>query len=203
MGRVLSKWWGLSSTNHGAQAQKGILTEASEENIFCHSLRLFAFSKHWLLFLGNRAITHRRRRTRCGFAAEVKPLQVAVRSLPLPGGLWVSGLPSTGFGTPYFSCSPCFSMIVNLEHRKGRTSVRIPAPGLEWTLGARPRRLSHPDTLRGSPHLCLRQAASLLCSASSPCKTRPLVCGRRSTPTFSEATTRWRREGRKTLTQLS
>ena len=56
--------------------------------------------------------------TRCGFAAEVKLLHVTRCSLPLPGGLWVSGLPSTGFGTPYFSCSPCFPMIANLEYRK-------------------------------------------------------------------------------------
>ena len=61
MRRVLSKWWGLSNTNHGAQAQKVILTEASEENIFCHSLRLFVFSKHWLLFLGSTAITLRKK----------------------------------------------------------------------------------------------------------------------------------------------
>lgn len=61
MGRVLSKWWVLSSTNHRAQAQKVILTEESEENIY-HSLRqLLVFSKHWLLFPGNTIIIHRRK----------------------------------------------------------------------------------------------------------------------------------------------
>ena len=53
----------------------------------------------------------------CGFA-EVKLLHLAMCSLPLPGGFCVSGLPSTGFGIPYFCCSPCFSIIANLEYRK-------------------------------------------------------------------------------------